>query len=163
MSCVEVIETATLPQGFDNKPEHKKRSNVVLPKELYEKDTALGVRVMVKTFSLVALGVLFTLYMPSYLALGGVLLTGCGMSMLYLVGSECRQYAYFQSKTANAIARELINLPLVEGWIGCAFFVALMFYLCYYFGVCFVFVLFLFDCFVLFCYFFLRFLLLPSL
>ena len=151
MASAEVIETAELSQGLDNKPKEKSTSSpFVLPKELYEKDAGMAVRVMVKTFSLVTLGVMFTLYMPSYLALVGMLLTGCGMSMLYLVGSECRQYAYFDSKTANAIARELTNFPLMESWISRVFFVALMSCICYYFGVCF----------VLFCYVFL--LLLPG-
>ena len=134
MAAAEVIDQSELLEAFEST---KEKFSMKLPRELYEKDAALGVRILVKTFSLVALGVLFTMFMPAYLSPVGMLLTGCGMSMLYLVGYQCKNYVYFDTKMGNSVARELANLFLMEGWISCTFFVVLMSCLCYYLGVCF--------------------------
>ena len=140
MAAAEVIDQGELLTAFGT----TSKSKFSLPKELYEKNAAEGLRVLVKTFSLVTLGVLFTIFMPSFLSPVGMLLTGCGMSMLYLVGAQCKKYVYFDSKIGNSIARELTHLFLMEGWISCTFFVVAMACLFYNFGVCFLFFCFLF-------------------
>mmetsp|Transcript_1545 Transcript_1545/g.2385 ORF Transcript_1545/g.2385 Transcript_1545/m.2385 type:complete len:611 (-) Transcript_1545:82-1914(-) len=133
MASAEVIQQSELSvvEKHPMRPGMKRR----LPDELYEKDASIGVRVLMKTFSLVTLGSMFTMYMPSGLAsLFGMLLSGCGMSMMYLVGSECKLGTYFDSKTANLIGRELTKLPLLEGWIAQLTFLAVVSAICYTLG-----------------------------
>mmetsp|Transcript_37689 Transcript_37689/g.52198 ORF Transcript_37689/g.52198 Transcript_37689/m.52198 type:complete len:612 (-) Transcript_37689:95-1930(-) len=89
-----------------------------LPTELYEADSVMAVRVLVKTISVVILGYLFSLYMPAVFTPFCVLLLGAGMSALYLVGYQCSQRSFFRSETANAIAREISWIPLLTSLEG---------------------------------------------
>lgn len=93
-----------------------------LPKEMYEADSFMAGRVLMKTITLVALGLLFTLYMPAVFTPFCVVLIGVGMSALYLVGYECSNSSFFKSKEANFVGRLVAWIPLLtwmEGdWFG---------------------------------------------
>jgi stearoyl-CoA desaturase (delta-9 desaturase) len=94
---------------------------VELPEDMFETDPILAVRTLVKTISLVVLGYLFTVFMPSMFAPFGVFLIGVAMSLLYLVGYECSHLAFFKSRLANLITREIAWFPLLESVEGDVF------------------------------------------
>jgi stearoyl-CoA desaturase (delta-9 desaturase) len=88
---------------------------------MFEADSALAVRVLLKTLSMLALGFIFTFNMPLAFAPVGVFLIGIGMSLLYLIGYECSQLAFFKSKLANSITRELTWIPILKAMDGDSF------------------------------------------
>jgi len=112
-----------------------------LPADLFEADSYMAVRTLLKTLSIIALG--YALYGTPYLVPLGVLLVGCGMTYMYMVGYECSQLTFFKSKYANLITRFFAWGPLltsVEGdrvgyWLARLVPFVTVLALCAYFGV----------------------------